>query len=200
MARLHWCAGGAGGSRHHGTAGQVLQLLQEQEALDTMARWQQALANIHLEPVVFLFFTCYGIFFVTSQQLYIEKACKVNLNYTETVCDNITHHEDVQVEAQKLVSTVQVISSSEQWMISAQGLNGALQSLPTIVVAFFAGPLSDMFSRKPLILISLSGYILLNVIYMVNAFWFYELKVSNLNYVIIQSLRWNTCCLSASRT
>ena len=33
------------------------------------------------------------------------------------------------------------------------------------------------FSRKPLILASLAGYLLLNVIYMVNAFWFYQLKV-----------------------
>ena len=60
-----------------------------------------------------------------------------------------------------------------------QGLNGALQSLPTIVVAFLAGPLSDRFSRKPLILFSLSGYVLLNFIYMVNAFWFYELRVGS---------------------
>ena len=33
------------------------------------------------------------------------------------------------------------------------------------------------FSRKPLILVSLGGYLLLNVIYAINAFWFYQLKV-----------------------
>ena len=39
-------------------------------------------------------------------------------------------------------------------------------------------PYSGRFSRKPLILASLAGYLLLNVIYMVNAFWFYQLKVA----------------------
>ena len=35
----------------------------------------------------------------------------------------------------------------------------------------------NRFSRKPLILVSLGGYFLLNLIYAINAFWFYELKV-----------------------
>ena len=39
----------------------------------------------------------------------LEKACKVNLGYNETVCDNIYSHKETQVEAQKLVSEIQVI-------------------------------------------------------------------------------------------
>ena len=35
----------------------------------------------------------------------------------------------------------------------------------------------NRFSRKPLILVSLGGYFLLNLIYAINAFWFFELKV-----------------------
>ena len=38
---------------------------------------QGILAKLRLEPAVFLFFTCFGLFFASSQQLYIEKACKV---------------------------------------------------------------------------------------------------------------------------
>merc|ERR1712032_344964 len=133
------------------------------------------LAKLRLEPAVFIFFTCYGVFFATSQQLYIEKACKVNLGHNATVCDNLTEFPETQIESQKLVAGV-------------QGLNGALQSLPTIVVAFFAGPISDRFSRKPLILASLAGYLLLNVIYMVNAFWFYKLKMEFLLFECLQDL------------
>ena len=35
------------------------------------------MSRVRLEPAVFTFYICYGIFFVTNQQLYIEKACKV---------------------------------------------------------------------------------------------------------------------------
>ena len=34
-----------------------------------------------------------------------------------------------------------------------------------------------MFNRKPFILLSIGGYVLLNVIFLVNSYWFYELKV-----------------------
>ena len=49
--------------------------------------------------------------------------------------------------------------------------------MPAIVVAFFAGPLSDRYSRKPFVLLSIGGYVVLNAIFLINAYWFYELKV-----------------------
>ena len=49
--------------------------------------------------------------------------------------------------------------------------------MPAIVVAFFAGPLSDRYSRKPFVLLSIGGYVVLNTIFLINAYWFYELKV-----------------------
>ena len=61
--------------------------------------------------------------------------------------------------------------------IHVQAFNGALQSVPAIVVAFFAGPLSDRYARKPFILLSIAGYIILNAIFLINSYWFYELKV-----------------------
>ena len=81
---------------------------QETEKIRPMTKVKSLLRNIHLGPVVFLFYICFGIFFVTSQQLYIEKACKVNLNYSEEVCDNIKEHNETQIEAQKLISEIQV--------------------------------------------------------------------------------------------
>jgi len=136
---------------------------------------QFSISSLCLVPAVFIFYICYGIFFVTNQQLYIEKACKVNLGHNASVCDSLTDFPEIQTESQKLIAAI-------------QGLNGALQSLPTIVVAFFAGPLSDRFSRKPLILVSLGGYFLLNLIYAINAFWFYELKMEYLLFECLQDL------------
>ena len=207
------------------------------------------ISSLRLEPAVFIFYICYGIFFVTNQQLYIEKACKVWCpSSPDTLQENHHqphhqhHHCDWQgqpwpqrqcvrqprrvprnsnevTEADRSgagdeqslqacpmamhiahILTLPIFVFSfffpKSWTM-VKGLNGALQSLPTIVVAFFAGPISDRspvpwcqsltshdhllqsdrFSRKPLILVSLGGYLLLNIIYAVNAFWFYELKV-----------------------
>ena len=62
-------------------------------------------------------------------------------------------------------------------MSEIQAYNGMLQSAPGIVFTLFAGPLTDSFGRKPLIISALFGYLLLDIIFLVNAYWFFELKV-----------------------
>ena len=52
-----------------------------------------------------------------------------------------------------------------------------LQSAPGVLFTLVAGPLTDSWGRRPLILSALLGYLLLNLILLVNAVWFLELKV-----------------------
>ena len=53
--------------------------------------------HISLEPVFLLFCVNLGLIGITTQDLYLKKACKVNLNHTEAICDNIFNHTDIQV-------------------------------------------------------------------------------------------------------
>ena len=52
-----------------------------------------------------------------------------------------------------------------------------LQSVPGIIFTLFAGPISDTYGRKPLIIIPLFGHFILNFVYLVNSIWFHQLKV-----------------------
>ena len=54
-----------------------------------------------------------------------------------------------------------------------------IQSAPGILFTLFAGPMTDRFGRKPLIICALLGYLLLDIIFLINSYWFYELKVPN---------------------
>jgi MFS family permease len=125
------------------------------------------LSSIVLEPVAFLLMVFVGLIMLTSQELYLMKACKVNLNFTVAECENINNHSHVQIATQQYVSEI-------------QAYNGVLQSVPGIVLAFFAGPLSDKFGRKPLIVFSLFGFLILSLVFLINSFWFDELKVCQL--------------------
>ena len=128
--------------------------------------WMKSvIGSIMLEPVAFLLMTFVGLIMLTSQELYLMKACKVNLNFTDVECENINNHSDVQIATQKYVSEI-------------QAYNGVLQSAPGIILAFFAGPLSDKFGRKPLLIFSLFGYLILSIVFLINSFWFDELKVN----------------------
>jgi len=143
--------------------------------MEVKTRLKTVLGNIMLEPVAFLLMTFVGLVMLTSQELYLMKACKVNLNFTDAECDNINNHSDVQI-------------STQQYVAEIRAYNGVLQSAPGIILAFFAGPLSDRFGRKPLLIFSLFGYLILSIVFLINSFWFEELKVEYLLFECLQDI------------
>ena len=76
--------------------------------------WQRFLSfwrHLTLEPAYMMFAMGMGIYYIVAWELYIEKVCRVNLNYTDEICDNIHDHEEEQVHVQKYVSTLQIYST-----------------------------------------------------------------------------------------
>ena len=66
---------------------------------------------------------------------------------------------------------------TQQFVSELQAYNGMLQSAPGVLFTLVAGPLTDTWGRRPLILSALLGHLGLNLILLVNAVWFIELKV-----------------------
>ena len=66
--------------------------------------------SIKMEPVMLLYAMCFATIWGPTQELYLQKACKVNLNYSEVECDNIKskNNSDIQTETQQLVAGIQV--------------------------------------------------------------------------------------------
>ena len=129
--------------------------------------------NITVEPVVIFYCLVVALSGIPGEEMYVKKACLVNLNHTREVCDNIYDHKEIQLETQKLVSGLQAKS-------------GILKSVPGIVFILFAGPLSDSYGRKLFLLLSLFGYISLNIVFLVNSIWFMELRVE---YLLLECLQ-----------
>ena len=67
--------------------------------------------NITVEPVVAMYCLIIALSGIPGEELYLKKACKVNLNHSMEICDNIYDYEEAHIETQKLVSGVQVILS-----------------------------------------------------------------------------------------
>ena len=84
-------------------------------------------------------------------------------------------YKEMQFRNQELVTALQTNSR-------------ILQSIPPLIYALIAGPWSDRNGRKPLIFISIFGYVLANGVFLINTIWFDELRAE---YLLLECIQGN---------
>lgn len=149
----------------------------------TKANFKNFIKSITIEPAVLIFSLALGFYYIAGSQLYVDKMCRVNLvmeglidlNTSKSTCDNIYNNKDLQIKNQERVTVLQTTSR-------------CIQSIPPLIYALFAGPWCDRNGRKPLILISLFGYILCQAVFLINTIWYHELKAE---YLLLESIQGN---------
>ena len=71
------------------------------ERLDTVL---SSYKQVTVEPVVMLFCLNLGLTGISSQDLYLQKACRVNLNISQEICDNLHNNREAQVRRRELTA------------------------------------------------------------------------------------------------
>eukprot|EP00088_Acartia_fossae_P028786 TRINITY_DN29620_c0_g2_i1.p1 TRINITY_DN29620_c0_g2~~TRINITY_DN29620_c0_g2_i1.p1 ORF type:complete len:482 (-),score=0.43 TRINITY_DN29620_c0_g2_i1:270-1715(-) len=127
-------------------------------------RTRRYLSVITLEPALILLTFSWGLSSVIGQNLIILKSCR-DLGYSDSICSDINHHKHENIQVEKRAAVVQMYTS-------------ILAAIPSIVIALFVGPWSDTNGRKPIMIFSILGTFLaelvwlLNVYYMDSSAWF----------------------------
>lgn len=127
-------------------------------------------ANITVEPVLAFFVMPSVLAMLATQNLNLEKACRVNLEFSDVACTalrlrkraNFTYEED---EVQKLIASVQAWKSVIH------------TAVPTLLMLFIGAWSDKTGKRKICMLMPIFGEFTTCVLNMINTYFFYEVPV-----------------------
>lgn len=150
--------------------------------------------NVTVEPPLFLFIVANMINSIASSNLNLEKACRVNLNFSDAICDSL-RTQDVDASNVYERDTQNLVASALIWKtyISA--------TLPT-VIALFVGAFSDTTGyKKFFIIVSMTGQLLSGLNSILNVYFMYQLNLQVLIFsgAIIEGITggWSICFMIA---
>ena len=91
---------------------------------------------------------------IVTPNLVFHKLCRVNLNYSEAVCEphNVTQNYALAARLQIQASDINIYAS-------------VIENLPSILIVLFLGPWSDKNGRKPLMLLPLIGVSIIIIVH-----------------------------------
>ncbi len=151
--------------------------------------------NTTLEPVLLMFSFGWAIEFGVRVQtnLLMWKVCHVELEYNETICDNLSEgdNDQYQSQVQRRVNDFQMVSFENKVLSCPQDLDQVcfvfqleswIARVPTLVYSLFAGSLSDDFGRKPLIIFPILGTII-GIVFKIVNFAFIESLPTQFFYI-----------------
>ncbi|CAK1603867.1 unnamed protein product [Parnassius mnemosyne] len=126
--------------------------------------------NITLEPVLAGYVIPGVLSRLATQNLNLDKACRVNLKYGDAVCDALIAKEGNMYQKEEL-NIQELIASMETWK------NIILTALPSFLILFLGAWSDRTGKRKICILLPIVGDLLACLSNILNAYFFYELPV-----------------------
>lgn len=129
--------------------------------------------NITVEPITFLVITASLLNNIASQNLQLEKACRVNLKFSTEICDSLIH-QDGEPNSVYERETQQLIASAITWKTY-------ITATMACIVALLVGSFSDKTGhRKIFLIIPTTGLILNGFNSIINLYFFYETTLETL--------------------
>ncbi|CAB4068609.1 unnamed protein product [Lepeophtheirus salmonis] len=107
---------------------------------------------ITIEPAVFCLVFSYGVLINVTPTLLLDRCCRADYGYSQDICDNLKEHENELKECQIWSNQINVYKQ-------------LLQSIPSAIIALFAGAWTDKYGRKPAILQLSDKWYILSAVY-----------------------------------
>ena len=127
--------------------------------MNIFAKIKTIISNITIEPAMFLIMFTSHLDHIAHSQMVLDKCCKIDFGYNDTVCDNlVTDFKEQNKQVQDEVAQFKVYET-------------LLDSVFPAFFAFYLGAWADLFGRKLLFYIFLSGIIIRQCIVIICAYF-----------------------------
>ncbi|KAF4523941.1 hypothetical protein B566_EDAN011195, partial [Ephemera danica] len=100
-----------------------------------------------VEPALLLLTIAITLTGPVLQNLVVSRICKHELGYNATVCRDLQQYPEAEQEAQPIAA---VLFMAKQ----------LIEAIVPALLSFFVGPWSDVYGRKPLLLVPLGGHVI----------------------------------------
>uniref|UniRef100_A0A1A9WCM0 Major facilitator superfamily (MFS) profile domain-containing protein n=1 Tax=Glossina brevipalpis TaxID=37001 RepID=A0A1A9WCM0_9MUSC len=140
--------------------GVVLNTVKAEKNKDNPMAWRKKIfriiENITVEPIVGAYIMPSVLSNLATQNLNLEKACRVNMNYNEEICDALTRRETANYTLEE--ETIQrMVAHMVAWKTVIQSV------FPCLLILFWGSWSDRHHRRKPCILIPIVGEFLATV-------------------------------------
>ncbi|XP_048513427.1 proton-coupled folate transporter-like [Athalia rosae] len=127
-------------------------------------------SNVTVEPMVAFYIMPSVLASLATQNLNLEKACRVNLGYPDDVCTALAARNTSGYEAEE-TAVQQLVAGMQSWKTALQS------GLPAVLILFI-GAWSDRTGlRKPCMLFPIVGEFFTSISLIICTYWFYELPM-----------------------
>ncbi|KAJ0174132.1 hypothetical protein K1T71_010278 [Dendrolimus kikuchii] len=124
-----------------------------------------------VEPCLFMYMMCTAISSLAVQNMHLEKACRVNLQFSDHVCDLIRDRNTTDLQKQ-LTEVQSLVAKVVAWKFPLQ------TAIPAVMV-IFVGAWSDKYKkRKICILFPFIGEVISNIGLLLATYYFKELSLT----------------------
>ncbi|XP_014256394.1 solute carrier family 46 member 3 [Cimex lectularius] len=135
--------------------------------LSWKGKLKHVIANITVEPILCCYLLPNVLAALTIMNLNLEKACRVNLHYNDSVCDahSARNSTGIEMEEEKIQ---EIVVAMNYWQSILRS------SLPAVLILFF-GSFSDRSGRrKPFMLLPIVGELFTVVGLLLCTYYYYE--------------------------
>ncbi|KAL4707320.1 hypothetical protein ACJJTC_019858 [Scirpophaga incertulas] len=140
------------------------------KGLDFLQKMKRMFSMITVEPILACYVMPSVLSALATQNLYLEKACRVNLAFDHHICDALTRRDTANYTLEE--------EAVQKLVASVAGWKTVLQSFLPCGILMFLGAYSDRIGqRKFCMLLPIIGEFLTSIGLIVNTYFFHQLPI-----------------------